>query len=145
MRSSAFPDVNVWLALAYDKHKHFSSASKWFETTQHSLIHFCRLTQLSFLRLLCNPTVMGEATQTQAEAWKTYDRWFQEDSRIAFLEEPVGVEQAFRSLTQAAHQPTPGAWADAYLAAFASTAGLTLVTFDRRLAQRAEPNSLLLE
>jgi len=137
--------VNVWLALAYDKHKHYGSASKWFDTAPHSVINFCRLTQLSFLRLLCSSIVMGPAARTQAEAWKTYDRWFQEDTRIEFLEEPAGVEQAFRTLTQAAHQPTPGAWADAYLAAFASTAGLTLVTFDRKLAERAQPDSILLE
>ena len=144
MRSSAFPDVNVWLALAYDKHKHYASASKWFEAAQASSIYFCRLTQLSFLRLLCTPVIMSDAVHTQAEAWKTYDRWFK-DTRISFIEEPAGIEKAFRTQTQQTYQPTPGAWADAYLAAFASMAGLTLVTFDRKLAQRTGANCLLLD
>jgi len=35
-------------------------------------------------------------------------------------------------------------WRDAYLAAFARVAGLTLVTFDRGLRQMATGNTLLL-
>ena len=144
MRSSAFPDVNVWLASAYDRHTHFARASEWFETTRHSSIYFCRLTQLSFLRLLCSPAVMRDAVQTQAAAWKTYDRWFQEDTRISFHNEPDGLQETFRNLTQRPNQPTPGDWADAYLIAFAQLIDATLVTFDRRLAERALPDCVLL-
>ena len=144
MRSSVFPDVNVWLALAYDKHRHFHSALTWFESAQDSLIYFCRLTQLSFLRILCNSHVMGDAVQTPSSAWRIYDRWFREDSRIGFLDEPAGLEREFRLLTQSANHRTASEWADAYLVAFAQMIGATLVTFDRRMAERAGPDSLLL-
>ena len=48
------PDVNVWIALAADKHIHHSVARSWFTKVQDEKLAFCRITQLAFLRLLTN-------------------------------------------------------------------------------------------
>src|SRR5712692_5117776 len=70
-----------------------------------------------------------------AGAWEVYDRC-RTDERIAFFPEPDGVEPKLRALARG-HQSSPNVWADAYLAAFASTAGLRLVTFDKALGSRS--------
>jgi len=85
---------------------------------------------------------MGQnEVMAQAEAWKTYDRWLQ-DERIGFLDEPPEIEAAFRDLTQSG-QAAPKDWADSYLAAFALAAQLTLVTFDQALSGKARQLVLL--
>jgi predicted nucleic acid-binding protein len=85
--------------------------------------------------------VMGEDVLTQPEAWAVYDRWLA-DERVGLLEEPPGIDRRFRSLTRLRSASTR-AWADAYLSAFASTAQLTLVTFDRAFRSRSQPLILL--
>jgi predicted nucleic acid-binding protein len=42
------------------------------------------------------------------------------------------------------HRCSPKLWTDAYLAAFASVAGLTLVTFDRALGALVRNQALVL-
>jgi len=85
---------------------------------------------------------MGQKeVMAQAGAWKTYDRWLQ-DERIGFLEEPAETEAAFRGLTQSG-QAAPKDWADSYLAAFALAAQLTLVTFDQAFSNKARQLVLL--
>jgi predicted nucleic acid-binding protein len=79
----------------------------------------------------------------QVEAWAAYDRWL-EDGRVTFVEEPPGLERRFRALTRM-KQAVPKTWADAYLAAFAETAQVTLVTFDRALRGKVRPLVLLEE
>ena len=71
---------------------------------------------------------------SQSQAWKEYDRWFV-DERIGFLEEPAGLERQFRLFSNTDH-PSRRDWADAYLAAFAVSAGLCLVTYDRGFRNR---------
>jgi uncharacterized protein len=93
-------------------------------------ICFCRFTQLSLLRLLTTQAVMGsDEVMTQAQAWEAYDRW-RADSRVLFLEESSNLEVAFRSLSRHRHSD-PKTWSDSYLAAFATSSGLRLVTFDQ--------------
>ena len=53
------------------------------------------------------------------------------------MEEPAEIEARFRALTRL-RQPATKDWADSYLAAFASTGQLTLVTFDRGLGAKAK-------
>jgi uncharacterized protein len=65
------------------------------------------------------------------EAWGLWDRIWA-DSRIAFLPEPIGLEREFRSRSRISSR-SPKVWADAYLLAFASVAGLKFVTLDRAL------------
>jgi predicted nucleic acid-binding protein len=79
---SFFPDVNLWVALAYRGHRHYSSAIPWLGSLEDETAHFCRVTQLRFLRLVSHPRVMGEDRKTQAESWHTYDV-FLSDNRVS--------------------------------------------------------------
>jgi toxin-antitoxin system PIN domain toxin len=141
---SYFPDVNVWLALAYEGHQHHESATAWFAKLNGETVYFCRFTQLGLLRLLTHPSVMREDVRNQTEAWETYDSFLQ-DERVSFRIEadPEPVESALRKLTSNNRSPSQQ-WPDAYLAAFARAAGLTLVTCDRGLRQMASGNTVLL-
>jgi toxin-antitoxin system PIN domain toxin len=142
--SFLFPDINVWVALTHAGHVHHDVAHDWFDSLESEWrLHFCRFTQLGFLRLLTADAVMGGDVMKQTEAWAVYDRWL-EDGRVGWLEEPPGLERRFRALTRL-NSASPKAWADAYLAAFAETAQVTLVTFDRALRGKAKLLILLQE
>ena len=54
-------DTNVWLGLAFKRHKHHASAIAWFSSVRQARCCFCRVTQMGFLRLATNPQVMGSA------------------------------------------------------------------------------------
>jgi len=143
-KSFLFPDVNVWVALSFEGHMHHESARRWFESLggdDGARLCFCRITQLSLLRLLTTEASMGEDALSQPEAWKVYDHWL-EDSRVLLMEEPANLEKAFRSVSRL---PRPAAkdWADSYLLAFAQEADLRLVTFDRALKERSSAAVLL--
>jgi len=134
-KSFLFPDLNVWIALTYTKHVHYDTAQHWFTALpEDARLCFCRFTQISFLRLLTTPAVMGDEVLSQAAAWNLYDDWLQEGG-AAYLEEPASVEGTFRSFTQS-RNVAPKDWADSYIAAFASVLDLQLVTFDRRFQGR---------
>ena len=139
-----FPDINVWIALTYQRHVHHLIASRWFETlAPTSRLFFCRFTQLGLLRLLTAEAVMGpDKAMSQVEAWKTYDRWIRDD-RVEFLDEPAEIEPHFRGMTRSPHA-APKDWADSYLAAFAAASRLTLVTFDRAFYRKAKELVLLI-
>ncbi len=141
-KSFLFPDINVWIALTYEGHVHHFAARDWFDAVgSSSRLFFCRFTQLGFLRLLTAEAVMGRTdVLTQEQAWEAFDRWLQ-DERVGFLEEPAGLETPFRELTRSRRSSTKD-WADSYLAAFAHSAQLTLVTFDQ--AFRSKTGHLVL-
>lgn len=135
MDSSNFLDTNVWLALVWERHVHSETARTWFNGCRDHQFLFCRFTQLALLRLLTTKAVMGKDVQTMAGAWEIYDRC-RTDSRIAFMTEPDRLDPKFRALARGRHA-SPNVWADAYLAAFASAAGLKLVTFDKAFRSRS--------
>ena len=138
--SFLFPDINVWLALSYERHVHCPVARKWFEDLgADARLCFCRFTQIGLLRLLTTEALMGAEVLSQVEAWRVYDRWLA-DERILFMDEPALMEMSFRALSQQ-KSSSPKDWADAYLAAFAAIAGVRLVTFDQ--AFRAKTPELL--
>jgi toxin-antitoxin system PIN domain toxin len=143
--SFLFPDINVWLALTYERHVHHAIARRWFEALgEGARLFFCRFTQLGLLRLLSSEAVMGEdGAMSQEAAWKAYDRWL-EDERVGLLDEPADLERHFRSLTRLRHQ-APKDWADSYLAAFAMMSHLTVVSFDGALTGKSTRAILLKE
>ncbi|WP_263353912.1 TA system VapC family ribonuclease toxin [Acidicapsa acidisoli] len=142
MRSSIFPDVNVWLALNYSRHIHSRAAVEWYsaQDTSSALI-FCRNTQLGLFRLLSTVAVMADEVLSQPQCWQIFDRWI-DSGQATFAQEPSGMESALRINTRL-NSPSPKAWADAYLAAFAESANLKLVTFDRALAGQVKGAILL--
>ncbi|MGB7189054.1 MAG: TA system VapC family ribonuclease toxin [Acidobacteriaceae bacterium] len=141
MISSAFPDLNVWIALSSTRHSNHAQALRWFQSLEDTQLIFCRYTQLGFLRLLTTEAVMGRDTLTQAQAWKEYDDWLQSGVAV-LLEEPRRLEQTFRSFS-AKPRSSPKEWADSYLAAFSAVSGIRLVTFDRGLKARLKGTILL--
>ena len=131
-------DTSVWLALALSGHVHHAAARSWLASVDApSSIGFCRTTQQSFLRLLTNPAVLapyGNQPLTNQAAWQIYEA-LTADDRITFLaEEPAGIERWWREF---AARPTASSklWMDAYLAAYARAAGLSIVTTDRAFRQ----------
>jgi len=89
-------DVNVWLALAFDSHVQHVRAAAWFLAAQTDSCCFCRLTQSSFLRLASTPQVMMDRALTLHQAWRAYDDLYN-DPRVAYAEEPEGIEQCLSS------------------------------------------------
>ena len=90
----------MWVALTSDGHIHHGIAARWFATLgSDSRLVFCRITQLSLLRLLTTQAVMGTEVMTQTEAWQIYDGWVH-DPRVLFLDEPPGLEQRLRSYSR---------------------------------------------
>jgi toxin-antitoxin system PIN domain toxin len=143
-KSFNFPDVNVWLALSYERHEHHLAARAWFSSlSDYNSICFSRFTQLGLLRLLTTEAVMGSSVMSQKQAWVIYDAWINDD-RVLLAEEAAGLEAVFRRLSQSS-RPSSKVWADAYLVAFASVAGMSLVTFDRGFRGKLHDLVLLAE
>jgi toxin-antitoxin system PIN domain toxin len=136
-------DVNVWFALVYVAHVHYSIATAWFEAVAADQTAMCRITQSGLLRLLTNPKAMGPDVLTAAEAWTTYDK-LRSDVRVTFAAEPSGLEIAWRAMTRQPHAG-PNFWTDAYLSAFAQAGDYTVVTFDRGFTRHRRTRVRLLE
>jgi toxin-antitoxin system PIN domain toxin len=136
MNALNFLDANVWLALIWSRHRHSEKATVWFDQANinEEEFFFCRFTQITVLRLLTTDQIMGKDARTMAEAWTMWDRIWA-DPRISFLPEPKDLETEFRSRSRLSSR-SPKVWADAYLVAFAITAGLRIITFDRALQSR---------
>lgn len=126
-------DVGVWLAAVWGRHQAHPVVRNWFDAQERDLA-FCRVTQMSLLRLLTNPTIMGGDVVTRAGAWSIYDR-LRGDDRIVVLGEPDALDATWRSLSDrddARHK----LWTDDYLSAFARAGHLSLVTLDQAFARR---------
>jgi toxin-antitoxin system PIN domain toxin len=140
-------DANVWLALALSRHVHHRTARTWFQSiAQPGDVLFCRATQHTLLRLLTNSAVLapyGNPPLTNAQAWRAYEA-FATDDRVALrVDEPTHLESQWKQLA-ARDTASPKLWMDAYLAAFAITAGLRLVTTDIAFRQFAGLDHLIL-
>jgi uncharacterized protein len=123
------PDVNVWIALTSDRHVHHPIATGWLRGIEQDYVAFCRVSELGFLRLLTNSSVMGSDVLSPAQAWGIYDEW-RTDGRVIFLSERTNFSEQWR---QVGNQISggPNAWTDAYLAAFAANSNATVITLDR--------------
>ena len=137
------PDVNVWLALTFDSHAHHSAAKVWFDGLTTDTCCFCRMTQQGFLRLASNASVFKQNALKLPDAWKSFDL-LMADPKVSFADEPFDVETHWRAFT--GHQSfSPHVWNDAYLAAFALAAEMTVVTFDKGFTQYRQTNCTILQ
>ena len=142
MTSLVFPDINVWLALSYHGHNHHETAIRWLRALQEdALLILCRHTQLGWFRLLTTEAVLSADVRSQKECWALFDQWI-DGGKAILADDPAGLDDNFRRRATA-DSPSPKVWADAYLAAFAETGRMTMVTFDRALAGTVEGAMLL--
>src|SRR6185295_15746537 len=103
---------------------------------------FCRVTQMTFLRLLTNKTVMGSHVLSPASAWEKAEE-FLALPEVELVSEPHGLEESWQTFATLGRL-SPNLWTDAYLAAFAKCAGLRLVTFDQGFSRLPNIDSLIL-
>lgn len=129
----SLPDVNLWFVLAVPEHPHHSLARRWWQQHEGPIV-FARLSQLGLLRILTTAAAMDAKPVSITEAWRIYDRFY-EDDRVAFLPEPSEADEQFRAI-MAGRAASPKMWTDAWLVAQAKTAGGIVVTLDKALASR---------
>ncbi len=126
-------DTNVWLAAVFTTHPFHARAQQAIEQATPAVpAVWCRPTQQSFLRLATTPTLLkvyGAERMTNRDALVVLDA-LQALPQVALREESPGVFDLWCQLA-GADTASPKVWMDAYLAAFAITGGLTLVTLDR--------------
>jgi toxin-antitoxin system PIN domain toxin len=126
-------DVNVLLALLYQRHVHHQSARTWFAALAAGEAGLCRMVQLALVRLLNQPAVMGEEALPAAAAWKLIEELL-EDERLELVAEPKPIDSILPALF-VHRMPTGKFVMDAYLAAFAIAGPRRLTTFDKAFEQ----------
>lgn len=134
-------DTNVWLALFLDEHPHYEIALERMSKLSDFEACFCRATQKGLFRLLAQSTPTYGNPVSMRQCWSLYEQ-VRQTRRIAYLDEPPGLEGHWKSLTSTPLASTK-LWMDAYLQAFAELAGLKIITFDRALAKASGGECLL--
>ena len=86
---------------------------------------------------------MLEEVVSPREAWQAY-RVLRSDRRIGYAVEPNELPETWQQFTEGP-LTSPNLWTDAYLCAFAHSAGLTLVTFAAKIPARKDLSCLLLK
>jgi uncharacterized protein len=85
---------------------------------------------------------MGGQTLTPAAAWRKCAE-FLALPEVRLIAEPAGLDEQLGKFCDLG-RTSPNLWTDAYLAAFASCAGLRLVSFDQGFSKFAGLDSLIL-
>src|SRR5438046_437488 len=98
MRKTLLPDINFWLALAFDPHVHHTAAKNWIDGLTDEVCYFCRVTQHGFLRLANNPKAFPADAVSLTTAWQLYDATLA-DARVSFADEPANLETVWRQYT----------------------------------------------
>ena len=124
-----FPDVNVWVALTAEDHALHHRADVYWHSEADRSLRFCRTTALGLVRVTSHKLTFGGEPMAPHEAWENYLRW-RARPEVELVPEPAGIEQVISSWCRDG-LATPRNWTDLYLAAFAVSAELRLVTFDR--------------
>ncbi len=123
-------DVNVLLALVWPNHQFHRAAVRRLDRSTERWAT-CALTELGFIRLSSNPSVVG-VTKSPAETTALL-RLLVEDARHVYLGTlPSPTSARFRPLFEGILGPKQVT--DAYLLALAGANQAKLVTFDVRLA-----------
>lgn len=125
-------DTNVWIAALFSSHPFHGEAREILNAANSSTpAVFCRSTQQSFLRLASTPTVLkayGAERMTNRDALAALEAFLTVPS-VRDQPEPVGTFALWSRLALR-DTASPKTWMDAYLAAFAISGGLRLVTLD---------------
>ena len=126
-------DTNIWVASVFRLHPfHRAAQQKLEQATPASPAIFCRSTEQSFLRLITSDRLLKfyevEGLSNRVATLQLHK--LQAMSQVRFQDEPAGTTALWHSIA-ALNTPSPRVWMDAYLAAFAISGGLQLLTTDK--------------
>ena len=122
------PDVNVWVAMTVPHHAlHHAATNYWNEESVEPIV-FCRTTALGLVRVCSGKNATGGNPLSIEESWRKYLRW-RADEDVSLMGDPYRVDEELDRLIALGVVSSKNS-TDAYLAAFAISAGLRLVTFD---------------
>lgn len=126
-------DTNVWLAAVFTTHPFHQAAQKNLQqATPAEPAVFCRSTQQSFLRLASTSTLLkayGAIGLTNIDALVALGALLALP-QVCEREEPPGTFALWQRLASR-DTASPKVWMDAYLAAFAISGGLRMVSLDQ--------------
>ena len=126
-------DANLLIALTHAAHVHHREAHAWFADRSDRSFATCALTQLAFVRLSCNPRVVG-AEITPAQAMQALAELTAHSGHRYWADtpEPLGLA-TLNSAALVGHRQVT----DAYLLGLAAEQGQNLATLDRGLVSYA--------
>ncbi len=126
-------DTSVWIAAVFATHPFHRAAQKSLrQATPDEPAVFCRSTGQSFLRLASTPTLLkayGAAGLTNRDGLVAHAALLALP-QVFEREEPPGTAALWHRLASS-NTASPKVWMDAYLAAFAISGGLRLVSLDQ--------------
>ena len=123
------PDLNVWLALCAADHPHHAAARHYWEHQAANEVLFSTVTALGLVRLLCQPTVMGQQTLEPLQASAVLQELLNQPG-VRLDAEASGSWDLFHQLLSSQALPSR-LCTDAHLAALSIAGGWRLVSFDR--------------
>jgi len=121
-------DVNALLALAWPNHQFHQAVVERLDRRPSPRWATCALTQLGFVRLSCNSSVVA-VRKTPREAVTLLTALTSDRQHLYLGALPSLTEEAERFRQLQGHQQIT----DAYLLGVASSNGATLLTLDRRI------------
>ena len=126
-------DLNFLLPVVVRAHPHHTAALAWYREQPAETIGMCRIVQLGLIRLLGNSHVMQDQVLS-ARAALDLTATLLTDERMEFWHEPIGLDDCLPRLLRY-NVPTRSLVGDAYLAAFAISGKVSMVTFDSGFRQ----------
>jgi toxin-antitoxin system PIN domain toxin len=126
-------DANLLIALTHAAHVHHREAHAWFADRSDRCFATCALTQLAFVRLSCNPRVVG-AEISPAQAMQALTELAAHSGHTYWADgpEPLGLT-TLNSAALVGHRQVT----DAYLLGLAAQQDQILATLDRGLVSYA--------
>lgn len=126
-------DTSAWLAVVFSSHPtHVAAQKRLQQATAATPVVFCRSTEQSFLRLCSTPALLkayGATGLTNRDALVALQALLAL-TQVCERDEPRGTATLWHRL--ASHNlPSPKIWMDAYLAAFAISGAMVLVSIDQ--------------
>ncbi len=124
----------MWVALTFSAHPFHAEGQEMIgRFSEKNPANFCEATEHSWLRLITTPAVQKSCQSelvTSAKALELRSLWMA-DPRIKFLNhEPEGTRELWHQFA-GIPSASPKVWMDAYLAAFAISGEMPLLTLDR--------------
>ena len=123
-------DVNVLLPVALEEHPLRARSVAWWEAAAVGSVVLCLPVRMAVFRLLTNPAVMGDDVLSPESAWRVWSRFVQDERTVERYDWPTGIDTLWFAQV-AGREPSPKLWTDAWLAAFAESLDLEMVTCDK--------------